>query len=93
MYIAVHRETRCFAHPKFHSFFRFFSDRLGKTWKTDSSAGMYKEKQIGTTSCFYFRIHELTTPDAVPPFPYYFGSFAVLFTTQEYTQQSPGGAR
>lgn len=28
-----------------------------------------------------------------PPFLYVFVSFAILFTTQEYTHQSPGGAR
>lgn len=62
------------------------SDRFDKTCKTDPYAGTYKEKQIGTTSCFYSSIHELTTPDAVPPFPYCFGSFTGFFTTQEYTQ-------
>lgn len=33
------------------------------------------------------------TPTTVsPPFIYFFASFAILFTTQEYTHQSPGGA-
>ena len=35
----------------------------------------------------------LPTPTSVsPPFLYFFASFAILFTTQEYTHQSPGGA-
>lgn len=36
-----------------------------------------------------------TTPQTqtvIPPFLYFFASFAILFTTQEYTHQSPGGA-
>lgn len=31
-------------------------------------------------------------PTASPPILYFFASFAILFTTQEYTHQSPGGA-
>lgn len=83
----------CLVCRKFCLFFVFiFLTDLLKTWKTDPFAGMHKEKQIGTSRCFCSRIHELTTPDALAPFPYCFGSFTALFTTQEYTQQSPGGA-
>lgn len=61
----------------------------------NSFVWMYKGKWIGTTSSFYskrVKKHEPTTPNSAFPFLYFFGSFAILFTTQEYTHQSPGGA-
>lgn len=73
-------------------------DWLGKRMEqnVNSFVWRYKEKWIGTTSCFYSereKKHEPATPTtASPPFLYFFASFAILFTTQEYTHQSPGGA-
>ena len=55
---------------------------------------MYKEEWIGTTSCFHSERETKTSPPTTvsPPFLYFFASFAILFTTQEYTHRSPGGA-
>lgn len=52
-----------------------------------------------TASCFYEDRRKKMYPPPpprhsfFPPFLYVFVSFAILFTTQEYTHQSPGGAR
>lgn len=67
----------------------------GGEQNVNSFVWMYKGKWIGTTSCFYskrVKKHEPTTPNTASPSLYFFGSFAILFTTQEYTHQSPGGA-
>lgn len=55
---------------------------------------VYKEKWICMTTCFFFigQIDKKAGPTTTSISPLHV-SFAVLFTTQEYTQRSPGGPR